>query len=69
MYYYIYDSYLAEKKYESTIARIENRLTDLGINGKINRLSFLKNIHQIIGEEVKRGVKTVVVVGSDETLG
>lgn len=69
MYYYIYDSHLNEKKYRHILAKIENRLTDLGINGKINRLSFLKNIHQIMNEEVKRGVKTVVVVGNDETLG
>jgi len=51
------------------LARIENRLTDLGINGKINRLSFLKNISQVVGEEVKRGVKTIVVLGNDQTLG
>jgi diacylglycerol kinase family enzyme len=68
MYYYIYDSYLSEKKYVSTLARIENRLTDLGINGKINRLSFLKNIRQVLEDEVKKGTKTIVVVGNDQTL-
>ncbi|MEI6288575.1 MAG: diacylglycerol kinase family protein [bacterium] len=69
MYYYIYDSFLNEKTYQTTLAKIETRLTDLGINGKINRLSFLKNIQQIIFEEAKRGVKTLVVVGNDKTLG
>ena len=69
MYYYIYDSFLNYKKYNSLLAKIENRLTDLGINGKINHLSFLKNIQQILAEEIRRGVKTVVVVGSDKTLG
>lgn len=68
MYYYIYDSYLADKKNQNTLARIENRLTDLGINGKINRLSFLKNIYQIILDELRRGLKTLVVVGNDKTL-
>jgi len=69
MYYYIYDAYLADKKYQQTLAKIETRLTDLGINGKINRLSFSKNIGQILKEEVKRGLKTIVVVGNDKTIG
>jgi diacylglycerol kinase family enzyme len=69
MYYYIYDAYLADKKYQQTLAKIETRLTDLGISGKINRLSFSKNIGQILKEEVKRGLKTIVVVGNDKTLG
>lgn len=69
MYYYIYDTALGDKKYAGFLARIENRLTDLGINGKINRLSFLKNIKQVISDEIKRGIKTVVVVGDDKTLG
>lgn len=69
MYYYLYDSKLNDKKYNNIIAKIETRLTDLGINGKINRLSFLKNINQVINEEVKRGVKTIIIVGDDKTIG
>lgn len=69
MYYYIYDSFLSDKKFSNVLAKIETRLTDLGINGKINHLSFLKNIHQILNEEIRRGVKTIVVVGNDRTLG
>lgn len=68
MYYYIYDNYLAEKKYQSIISKIESRLTDLGINGKINKMSILKNIDKTINEEIQKGVKTVVVVGNDKTL-
>ncbi|MDO8669017.1 MAG: diacylglycerol kinase family protein [Candidatus Buchananbacteria bacterium] len=69
MYYYLYDSKLNDKKYTNIIARIETRLTDLGINGKINRLSFLKNINQVLAEEIKRGVKTIIIVGDDKTIG
>jgi diacylglycerol kinase family enzyme len=68
MYYYLYDSYLTDKKYIATLAKTESKLTDMGINGKINRLSFLKNIPQILREEVNQGVKTIVVVGNDRTL-
>src|SRR3989344_4911991 len=69
MYYYLYDPQLSDKKYNNIIARIETRLTDLGINGKINRLSFLKNINQVLAEEIKRGVKTIIIVGDDKTIG
>jgi len=68
MYYYLYDSYLTDKKYLATLAKTESKLTDMGINGKINRLSFLKNIPQILKEEVNQGVKTIVIVGNDRTF-
>lgn len=69
MYYYIYDAYLSDRKYQRTLARIETRLTDLGINGKINYLSYLKNIGQTIREETRQGVTTIVVIGNDRTIG
>jgi len=68
MYYYIYDSYLKSKKYQSILSQAETKLTDLGINGKINYLSFLKNIEQILQEEIKQGVNTIIVAGNDCTL-
>lgn len=68
MYYYLYDSYLTDKKYLATLAKTESKLTDMGINGKISRLSFLKNIPQILKEEVNQGVKTIVIVGNDRTF-
>jgi len=68
MYYYLYDNFLSAKKYQSSINKIESRLTDLGINGKISHLSFLKNIKQILTEEIKHGIKTIIVVGNDRTV-
>lgn len=68
MYLYLYDSFLNNKKYSNTLARIETRLTDLGIGGKITRLSLLRNINELIADELKNGIKTVVVVGNDKTL-
>ncbi len=68
MYYYIYDNYLSEKKYNTTIAKIESRLTDLGINGKIIKMSILKNLEKTINDDIKKGIKTLVVVGNDKTL-
>ena len=68
MYYYIYDEFLSDKKYERAIGEIETRLTDLGITGKIGRLNAFTNAKGLIRDEAKRGAKTIVVVGNDETM-
>ncbi len=68
MYFYIYDSFLSEKKHERTLAAVETRLTDLGISGKIGRLSPFTSAKGLIRDEARRGTQTVVVVGNDETV-
>lgn len=68
MYLYVYDGFLSAGKYSRTISEIENRLTDLGIHGRIERLTPLKSIALTIDAEVKRGAKTVVAVGNDDTV-
>jgi len=68
MYLYLYDSFLNNTKFNNKLARIETRLTDLGIGGKISRLSPLKNLKELVDDEVKAGVKTIVAVGNDKTL-
>ena len=68
MYLYLYDSFLNKKKYNTVLARIETRLTDLGIGGKIFRLSPLRNVEELIADEIRGGTKTIVVVGNDKTL-
>ncbi|MCG2698372.1 hypothetical protein L6307_04800 [Candidatus Parcubacteria bacterium] len=68
MHVYIYDSFLNQKKYEKVTARIETRITDLGLNGKINRLGPMKNINDLISNELKRGAKTITAVGNDATV-
>lgn len=69
MYVYIYDNFLREKKYSSSIKIIEVALTDFGIAGKIIRLNNYTDAKPIIDDEIKRGAKTVVVVGNDKTFG
>ena len=68
MHIYIYDSYLNDKKYESSLAKIETRLTDLGLNGKIIRLGTISSIQDTIKEEIKRGAKTFIAVGNIKIL-
>ncbi len=69
MYHYFYDSFLGEKKFHSELTKTETRLMDLGINGKVSRISFLKNVDTVIKEEMESGAKTFVIVGNDITFG
>jgi hypothetical protein len=66
MHIYIYDSFVNEKKHETAIAQIETRITDLGLNGKIIRLGIMNSVFDSIAEEIKRGAKTIIVVGDDK---
>jgi len=68
MYLYIYDSFLNDKKYADLLIKIEKRITDLGIKGKIARLSILKNMKELINDGVKEGVETVVAIGNSQTF-
>lgn len=68
MYQYIYDAALSDRRHQLLLTAIENRLTDLGIQGRIERLSLFKNVAQSLEDGVRRGTTTVVAVGSDDTV-
>ncbi len=68
MHVYIYDDYLNKSKYNKSVNRMEIRLTDLGLNGKIIRLGGIKNIKGTIQNEIKLGAKTIVAVGNNQTV-
>lgn len=68
MHVYIYDSFLSQGKYHSLLARIETRITDLGLNGKVVRLGQIKNIKETVENEIRRGAKTIIAVGDDELV-
>ncbi|MFH0854849.1 MAG: diacylglycerol kinase family protein [bacterium] len=68
VYYYIYDSFLNDRKYDRVLAKIENRLANFEINGKITKLSTLKSIEDNVLDEVKHGTLNIVAVGDDSTV-
>ncbi len=68
MYYYIYDSFLNQGKYAAELNRIEARLMDLGINGRIEKLTILKSFKEIVEEAIRKGAKTIIAVGNDQTV-
>ncbi|MFH1367041.1 MAG: diacylglycerol kinase family protein [Patescibacteria group bacterium] len=69
MYHYIYDSFLSDKRYENEISQIEARILALGINGRVDKLTILKNLKEIVEDGIKKGAETLVVMGDDMTLG
>jgi diacylglycerol kinase family enzyme len=68
MYQYIYDNFLSEKRHAKTLAELENRLTDLGIHGRIDRMHPLKSLRESIEDGLRKGVRTIIVVGDDDTF-
>ncbi len=68
MYYYVYDEFVQDPKFERDLALIETRLTDLGIAGKIARLALFRDPKELIRDEIRKGAKTIVAVGNDITL-
>lgn len=67
-YFYFYDDFVSDKKYQVEINRIETRLLELGLNGRKERLTVLKNAREIITDGIKRGATTVVAIGNDATM-
>lgn len=68
MYSYFYDDFVSEKKYERVITLIENRLTDLGIQGRIDRFAPFRSPKEMLADAVRKGAKTIVAVGNDDTV-
>ncbi len=68
MHVYIYDTFISDKKYSSEAAKIETRITDLGLNGKIIRLGTVSSVYNAVENEVKKGAKTIVAVGDNRIL-
>ena len=68
MYQYIYDKSLGDKRFQKQVSELENRLTDLGIHGRIDRMHPLKSVRESVDDGLKQGVKTVVAVGADDTF-
>lgn len=65
MYAYLYDPVLKQRTFRSFLDRLETRLTDFGLSGKIYRLSPLLHLNEIVAEETRRRTKTIVAIGSD----
>lgn len=68
MYFYLYDSFVLDKKFESQLTGVEHKLIELGINGQTGKLTVLKNLEQMVDEAIKKGADTIVIIGDDKTF-
>lgn len=68
MYFYFYDSCTQKDEHASTLHSIEARLVELGINGRIEKLSIFKNAKDLIEDAIRKGAQTVIAVGNDSTF-
>jgi diacylglycerol kinase family enzyme len=69
MYTFVYDTFVSDKRHERLLSRIETRLTDLGISGRIERLTMFKDLGEVVEDAIARGSETIVAVGNDITVG
>jgi hypothetical protein len=67
-YFYLYDSYLQDRNYAASLIKLETTLTDLGIQGRVGRLTLLKSVKDIVEAAIRDGFDTIVAVGNDITL-
>jgi diacylglycerol kinase family enzyme len=65
MHIYIYDNYINQKKYDRVLAKIETRITDLGLNGKIVRIGMMNSAEEAVKNEMRKGAKTIIAVGNN----
>ncbi|MEI7452249.1 MAG: diacylglycerol kinase family protein [Candidatus Falkowbacteria bacterium] len=63
---FIYDDYL--NKYKKSITNLEVELHKLNLNGKIVYLENIKNINNLINDEINNGAKTIIAVGNNSTI-
>jgi len=66
MHVYIYDTFVSDKKYINQVARVETRITDLGLNGKIVRMGLISSVSSAIENEIKKGANTIIAVGDKQ---
>ncbi len=65
MYAYLYDPVLRQRTFRGFLDRLETRLTDFGLSGKIYRLGPLLHLNEIVAEQMRQKSKTIVAIGSD----
>lgn len=68
MYAYIVDSAVQDRRLQAELFKVESRLAQLGIQGRIEKITILKNLQEAARDAVRRGATTLVAIGNDETV-
>lgn len=67
-YVYIVDSFVNDPKYRTELLRVESRMASLGLAGRWEKMTILKNLRDATTEAIKRGANTIIAVGNDQTI-
>jgi diacylglycerol kinase family enzyme len=69
MYYYIIDPQnLSQRQFERVQSQLYSCLSESHINGETFRVTSLRSVNQLVESSLERGAKTIIAVGSDETM-
>ncbi len=68
MYCYIYDKIASDSRYKRLVSDIENRLTDLGLQGEVERVTPIRTVSSCIELSAGRKCSTLVIVGDDDSF-
>ncbi len=69
MYYYIVDpENLSQRQFERVQNQLYSCLSEYRVSGETARVTSLRTVNQLVEAAFSHGVKTLVAVGSDETL-
>ncbi len=68
MYAYIYDAFVTGPRFASLRDRVETRLSRLGIQGNIRRVTVLHPLRSAVVESARTRATTIVMVGNDESI-
>lgn len=68
MFFYFYDTFVTDKAQASILNAIESRVIELGINGRVEKLTPLRNMKELLETGIKHEAHTVIIVGNDATF-
>ena len=69
MYYYIVDPQnLTQREFERVQSQLYSSLSEFRISGEVMRITGLRTINQLVETAFAHNAKTIVAVGSDDTL-
>lgn len=68
MYYYVYDTFVAEPRFERLLTRLETQANNLGLTGERGQVTSLRKVEDLVREAAQRGYAPIVIVGDDRTL-
>ncbi len=68
MYAYLVDNLGQDRHLQAELFKVEARLAQLGIQGRTEKITILKNLVESARDAVRRGATTIVAIGSDATV-